>query len=183
MDNLDKYVEKVKKWISTVPDITEELIIRYVYLDLGKRFKFDANYRPLGDSKKRNMIYRSSDSIITLNRCMETNKIICNSLANILVYVLKKLGVNIIAIKEPCIENKNPHVYNLIFPSNGGPKYTIDLQEDLYLIQMHGFTKNFGLELENEEKNVISRFEQETMDRKLGLLQMKHIILMISFTL
>ena len=168
MDNLDSYVQEIKEWISTVPDITEELIIRYVYLDLGKRFRFDINYRPFGDSKKRNMIYRASDFPATLNRCMETNTIICNSLANILVYILKNLGVNIVAIKEPCLENRNPHVYNLIFPSNGGPKYTIDLQEDMYHIQMHGFTRNFGLELENEEKNVISRFEQETMDKKLG---------------
>ena len=168
MDNLDNYVEKVKEWISTVPDITEELIVRYVYLDLGKRFHFDINYRPFGDSKKRNMIYRASDSPILLNKCMETNNIICNSLSNILVYVLRKLGVNIVAIKEQCIENRNPHVYNSISPRNGGPKYTIDLQEDLYYIQMHAFTKNFGLELGNEQKNVISRFEQETMDRQLG---------------
>ena len=158
---LDEYIEYIKKYVEEHPTILEEEIVRYVYLDLGKKLSFDENFKPFGNSKKRQQIYKSSEYITVLNKCIETKKAICNSMAHILVHVLSKLGITILAITDPNDDRKTPHVSNLIIPKNGRKPYYIDLQEDLYRIQMHGFTPNFGL-------NAFSRFEIETMDRKFG---------------
>ena len=53
MSNLTKYIEEVKKNISQQEDMTETEIIRYVYLDLGKRLSFNENFLPFGSSKKK----------------------------------------------------------------------------------------------------------------------------------
>ena len=39
---------------------------------------------------------------------------------------------------------------------------------------MHGFTKNYGISLKDSTTMVISRFEQEQMDRKLGYIDDEH---------
>ena len=38
MSKLQEYVEKTKQYVQQHPDMSELEIIRYVYLDLGKRF-------------------------------------------------------------------------------------------------------------------------------------------------
>lgn len=38
MSNFSKYIEKVKEYKNQNPGISEEKIIRYVYLDLGQNF-------------------------------------------------------------------------------------------------------------------------------------------------
>ena len=60
-----------------------------------------------------------------------------------------------------------PHTYNVINPKNGRERYSVDLQEDMCRIQMNGRTLNYGMGTITRER-IISFFEQEQMDKKLG---------------
>ena len=53
MSRLSKYIEKVKKYKEQNPNFSEMELIRYVYLDLGKKFSFDINCIPFGNKEKR----------------------------------------------------------------------------------------------------------------------------------
>ena len=168
MNNLDKYVEQMKNYIAEHPRITETEIIRYVYLDLGKRFSFDEKFTPFGNSKSKQNLYKyHCQNIKDLNRCMQTNVVICKSVSYILEYILKKLGINITTEIDENDIRKCPHVFNRIIEKSG-KMYVIDLQEDIYNIQTHSFTRNFGIDSIHSMKYVISRFEQEQMDKKNG---------------
>lgn len=168
MSNLNKYIENIKEYILQKGDMTETEIIRHIYIDLGKRFSFNPKFKPFGNSKNNQNLYKyHSRNLTDLDKCMETNTVICKSVAYILEYILKKFGVNIITFIDSDNYRKCPHVYNIITPKDGKP-YMVDLQEDMYHIQSHSFTKNFGLSVTDENTYVISRFEQEQMDRKSG---------------
>lgn len=169
MSNLTEYIEKVKEHISQKGDMTETEIIRHVYIDLGKRFSFNQNFKPFGNSKKNQRLYNEhSSNLVDLEECMETNIVICKSVAYILEHILKELGVNITTVVDPYdLRKRCKHMYNIITPKKGKP-YIVDLQEDMYNIQSHSFTKNFGLSINGNKSYVISRFEQEQMDRKSG---------------
>lgn len=171
MTNLDKYVEEIKEYLNLHPEISETEMIRYVYLDLGNKFSFDEKFTPFGNSKFKQTLYRyHSSKIVDLEECMETNLIICKSVSHILKYVLTKLGVNIIIKVDQEDLRKCPHVYNRI-KEKSGKEYDVDLQEDIYNIQSHSFTKNFGIHSIYDMALIISRFEQEQMDRKNGYLK------------
>ena len=65
--------------------MTEVEIIRYVYLDLGKRFTFNVKFTPFGRSRDKQNLYKyHSRNIRDLNECMETNIVICKSASYIL---------------------------------------------------------------------------------------------------
>ena len=166
MSNLSDYIEKVKEYKKQHPDISEEKLIRYVYLDLGQRFSFNVNFH-FTNRKTKRKIYTNSESEEDLNEAMETNKIICKSSSYILEYILKSLGINIRTVVAPNDEKECPHMYNIIAPE-GGEEYIVDLQEDLENIQSHSFTKSFGLSTKPNEPPVIKRFDIEQMDRELG---------------
>lgn len=168
MDDLDKYVSEIKEHIKTIPDISEIELIRYVYLNLGRKLSFDETFMPFGNSKSRQNMYKYHSRLKKdLNECLKNNKAICKSLSYILEYVLKSFGVDIKTITDEDDIRKCPHVYNLINQKNG-LSYVVDLQEDLYNIQAHYFTRNFGINSIKQMNMVISRRELEEIDKKLG---------------
>ena len=59
MSNLSEYIEKVKEYKKKNQNISEEELIRYVYLDLGKRFSFDLSFS-FGNTKTKKRIYAHS---------------------------------------------------------------------------------------------------------------------------
>jgi hypothetical protein len=168
MSNLERYIQDVKKYILENGPMSEVEIVRYVYLELGKKLSFNENFLPFGNSKKRQNLYNyHSEKLLDLEECMQTNKGICKSISYILEYILKNLEIDIKTTVDPNDARKCPHIYNVIKPRKGDP-YIVDLQEDIYNIQSHSFTKNFGNSVKDEKKYIISRFEQEIMDRKFG---------------
>ena len=170
MGYLDGYILEVKKYVEIHSDITELELIRYVYLTLGLRLSFDEKFLPFGNSKTRQNMYKyHCQSKLDLEECMKTNKVICKSCAHILEYVLKQFDVDIKTVVDEDDTRKCPHVYNVI-KQKDGRTYVVDLQEDLYNIQSHYFTRNFGIDSIKEMNPVISRLELEQIDRKLGLL-------------
>lgn len=166
MSALNDYVEKVKQ--ETV-GFSELEIIRYVYLDLGKRFSFDLNYA-FGNSKAKQQIYRESSNESTQENALEDNIIICKSLAYILEHIYEELGIHAETIIDMDDMRKCKHVYNIIEDQNG-KRYKIDLQEDLENIQAYDRTKHFGISLWDEKTETISRKELEELDLKLGYIK------------
>ena len=73
MENISKYIEEIKKYVNSHEDMTEELLIRYVYLDLGKRFAFNPEYLPFGNSKKRQEIYTNGVRLSELDKSFDTS--------------------------------------------------------------------------------------------------------------
>jgi hypothetical protein len=136
-------------------------------LDLANKLSFDIEYLPFGNSKRKQNIYRSANYYKYVDECLRKRIVICNTAAKILEFVLREFGVNIKTISEDSELQKLPHVYNIIKPKDGKCEYTIDIQEDMYRVQMNGRTPNYGL-YPNTERQVISYKEQEEMDRKLG---------------
>ena len=86
MNQLDKYVEKVKEEL-TEKNIENEIeMITYIYLDLGKIFSFDPGFIPFGNSRVKQNIYKYHCHHITdLEKCRDTIKAICKSLSYILL--------------------------------------------------------------------------------------------------
>lgn len=174
MGNLSKYIEQVRDWKEKNNIEDENLLIRYVYRDLGKRFSFDLKFLPFGNSRKRQEIYNKCSTSKEIEKSMEDNIVICKSLSRILEEVLKQCGVNIKTVVEETFDKRKcPHVYNIIIPNNG-EAYSIDLQEDMYHMKANGFTRNYGISLKDGKTQVIPRFEQEQMDRKLGYIDDKN---------
>ena len=167
MSNLDEYVEQVKKYKQKNPNMPEVELIRHVYFELAKRFSFNDEFYTR-NSKYRDEVYKRSRFKEEMEKSMETNIVICRSAAYILEYVLKAIGINIKTVVLEEDHRRQQHIYNIIYPKDGSEPYSIDLQDDMYNIQAHSFTKNFGLSLEDGKPPVISRVEQEQMDRKSG---------------
>lgn len=172
MSNLSEYIEKVKEYKKKNQNISEEELIRYVYLDLGKIFSFDLSFS-FGNTKTKKRIYANSKKEEDLDKAMESNIIICKSVSYIVEYILKNLGINIRTVVAPNDERKCPHMYNIVTPKEG-EEYIIDLQADMENIQSHSFTKNYGLSTKSNKTPVISRFDIEQMDRKLGFIDDEH---------
>lgn len=168
MSNLSEYIDKVKRYVLQ-NNLTETESVRYVYLDLGKRFSFNSNFS-FGNSKTKKRIYDESRRDDVLEENMKDNIIICRSLSYILEKILKELGVNIET--ETALRDCKycAHVYNVI-TSKEGKKYIIDLQTDLENIQSHSATKNFGISIEPNRPPIITRFELEQIDKKLGYIK------------
>ena len=75
LNNLDEYILEIKEKIKTIPDITELELIRYVYLDLGKKISFDETFKPFGNSKTKQKIYKNHFCIffqVPQNRSKDT---------------------------------------------------------------------------------------------------------------
>ena len=166
MSNLDNYVEYIKEKISKIENITETEIIRYVYLDLGKRFGFDPNYW-FGNVATQRKIYSKSRNKEDLNLCMENNTAVCKSLAYICKYILERLEIDIQVEYLDEYERDMPHVYNVVTEKNGR-RYIIDLQQDLENIHSNSRTDCFGVRGVRDREPVISRLELEEIDKKLG---------------
>lgn len=163
MSSLEKYIEKVKKETKEFNDIEK---LRYVYLDLGKKFQFDLNFT-FGNSKNKKKIYEHSQSEDDLNKSMDSNIGICKSISYIFECVIKELGINIKTIIDPRDDRKCPHMYNVVTTTDGN-RYMFDLQEDMRFIQAHLRTKYFGILMKNNSQTIISRYDLEQIDKKLG---------------
>ena len=171
MNNIDKYIEYIKTKITE--DMTEEEVIMLVYIDLGKQFFFDIDFK-FGNRKKRDEIFRNSGSEYKLDEIFESKKIVCRTSAKIMEYILKKLGINIkteIVIDD---NQKYHHTYNIIYPKDNSEPYIIDLQDDLENIQFNATTKCFGVSLIDSEKLVISRQRQKEIHEKIGYISKEH---------
>ena len=129
--NLNNYVNKIKTMKENNPNLTDKLLIRYVYLDLANYFSFNMMFIAFCNKDMQRAIYRSGNSLFELDKCFETKKITCNSLSGILEVILKQFGINIEKVyrannmREAL--KKCSHVYNIIIPDEPEEPYIVDL--------------------------------------------------------
>lgn len=162
MSSLDYYIEYVKEQTKNLTEIEK---IRWIYIDLGKRFSFDLKFASGGNSAQK-AIYRASGKSHVQEKCFETNTGICKSIALIFERVLKSNGIKCTTASVMDQEVFCPHVNNMI-KLKDGTIFSVDLQRDLENIQTHSTTKCFGVLRETGEY-FLSRFEQEQIDKKIG---------------
>ena len=171
MENLDKYIEYIKTKITQ--DMTEEEIIMLVYINLGKQFFFDIDFK-FGNRKQKDEIFRNSGSDYKLDEIFQSRKIVCRTSAKIMEYILKHFGINIeteIVIDD---NQKYHHTYNIIYPKDNSEPYIIDLQDDLENVQFNATTKCFGISLTDSNKLVVSRQRQKEIHKKIGYISEEH---------
>ncbi len=171
MSQLREYIEKIREYKEQNPQITDEKLIRYVYLDLGKRFSFNLDFA-FGNSKAKQKIYARGRCEKFMNESMESNIMICKDISYILEHILREFGINIRTEVDPDDKRKCAHVYNVVTPEEG-MEYIIDLQEDIENIQAHAFTTNYGLSTDSR-KPIMRRFDIEQIDRELGYIDDEH---------
>ena len=177
MSSLEKYIEEVKENTENFSDIEK---LRYVYLDLGKRFSFNLDFS-FGNSETKKKIYNKSHKSNELEQSMENNTIICKTSSTIYEYIMKKLGVNIKTETDDMDMRKYPHTYNVVttkenkkynlkndiifkafFSRKGNEIFLIDFLEALLNIKIESIKIK-------EEVNI----EQLSVDEKGGRLDLQ----------
>ena len=168
MYNIDKYIEEKKKYFIK-NNIKDELsIIKYIYIDLGKRINFDSTFLPYDENKSMERYIRyNSNSVEDLNEYFNKRIGTCKSLSYTLEYILSKFNINIMTVNDPLDKAKYKHVFNMVHLKDGR-KFCMDLQQDLCNIKTNSFTSNFGLKSIYSPKLVISELEQKSIDRRIG---------------
>ena len=161
MSLLNEYIEEVKE---KTKGLTENEVVRYVYLDLGKKFSFDLKWA-FGNKELKRQIYAKSTTKENIDKTMRTSIGICKSFSYIVAKVLNSMdkGRATFQILTDC-DRRFPHVYNIIVSSKGDI-YMADLQADMINIQGNFRTEYFGRSLDDEKDLVISRDELERMDK------------------
>lgn len=136
MLEIDKYIEDIRLLRERFNN--DFKYIKYIYIDLGKRFSFDPDYA-LGNSKMRNKIYRNIyKDKNKINEHFVSGIIICKSLCYICEYIFNNLGFNTSSILDI---GDGKHTYNSIVVYDR--VYFFDLQLDLKYINANFRTRYF----------------------------------------
>lgn len=129
-------VNEINKIITNVPkDLTEIEIARYVYLELGKIIRHDTTFKFCENpTEKDNIFDKGIDAPESV-----TKDVICNSSAELFVYILNKLNIDAFCHYYKCIKHTDA-----IFKTSNGSLYYTNLISDLSRIQTGRTTKSFA---------------------------------------
>jgi len=173
MGALQEYILELKvklnKMKSSGNNISDLEILRYIYIDLGKKMNFDVQYT-FGNSKQKRNIYDRLVDEKELNKAFENRTIICKSLAYIVDLILAEFEIcaYVEYDRDDYGKIKNgSHVYNVVELSDGH-KFIIDLEEDLEYIQTGAKTKHFGLSFVNHKDFIYDEEKMRQIDKKIG---------------
>lgn len=160
MNSLDEIITDIK---NNTKDYSRLELLRYIYLYLGKIFKFDTSYY-FGNSKTKYKIYRNCIySKEMFDKKIKEKNIICIWSSYIMKYICKEFGIHIDIKIEEDPETIRQHYYNLATIDN--KKFIVDLQCDLDNIQTNCKTEHFGV---NEKGNkIISEEKLKEIDLKI----------------
>lgn len=166
--DLEKYAEELIGELKKYDNLTEDEIVRFIYLSLGKKINFDYNWI-LADDFDRKFIYDTSGTYEIVNKKIANGNwlMTCRDISFIVSFICKKAGVNV-EVFHPKLyfHDPTPHVYNKVIRKDGS-EYYIDLTGDLDKIHMNMRTNYFGY-LEDPFRSVFSREQLFEMDYKLG---------------
>lgn len=144
--------------------LTEFEKTRYLYIELGKLFRYDLNYLTYYDRKKEDIYYKTVDF-----DNIEDNAFTCVQMADIYIETLKRVGIK--AVSQNDIRNTSgyemSHKYAVVNLSDGR-NFIADLIYDLPYIQLGMKTSNFGTNSEEGNKDILSDEEVKLIDDKIG---------------
>lgn len=136
--------------------LTDEEIVRNIYVTLGNKFSYDRDYLYSNDWNESKEIYEKTIMPGVLENIKSPNKIkvTCKQIADILVETINKIPKDltqekIIAKTVGYRKDEEMHVGTLV--TIGKKNYYLDLYKDLYRIQRGMQTKYFAPTEENLE--------------------------------
>ena len=153
--NFSKLLEKMPQ------DLTKLEEARWLYIELGKRFRYNMNVFYISE-EKLGEIYNED---INIDEDI-LNENICKPINIIYLELLKRIGVDG-ELKTLSGQYKYNHVGAVLTLDDGLQIYT-DLTVDLYCIQKSLRTNNFGYSSPEGEYDILSRRELNKIDDKLG---------------
>lgn len=154
---------KVEEILKNAPkNISKEMLMRYLYLELGKMYRRDAKFF-YGTDEEKTEIYNKN---VDVNG--EEVDIICKSIGEIYVKIFEQVG-----IKAKCVNKKTnspfPHIDIIASPDDGEHWYYMNPMDDLYRIQGNLKTQRYGSKTSKYEG--LSNYTEEElrqMDNALG---------------
>lgn len=165
MSALEKYIEDLKLSIAKKGKISKIEIIRYIYINLGRKMNFDLDFT-FGNTKQKKMVASKRLDEEELNKEFEKRTIVCESLALIFKKILTEFGIKS-EIEQNSENQKFKHVQNVITLADGR-RVTFDLEEDLEFIQTGSKTKFFGIiegnNIPTSEQMLVSEEELKRID-------------------
>ena len=99
MSKLTEYIKELKNNVAQKGNLSEIEIIRYVYINLGKKMDFDLNYT-FGNKKEKEKIFQKVIDDEELEKVFEAHTAICKSLSYLLEKILKEFNIDARTIRE-----------------------------------------------------------------------------------
>lgn len=172
ISNVYSFYKQVQEKVNSyTPPLSEDAIVRCLYLELGKKVGLNYSYYR-SDAIKRWTLEHGGYSEVEGVRERIVERVLGDDawiameseIAIAQEVVGKYLGVDIKAIKDDSVKKK-PRFFNLVTRRNGS-QYRVNLAQDLINIQTNCKTTNFGLD---ENGNSVFTEEQiRAMDLLLG---------------
>lgn len=144
--------------------LTELEKARYLYLELGKLFRYKMDYLTLYKRKQEDIYF----DVVDYDN-IKTNSWICVQMSDIYVEILKRVGISACTQKDikGQTDYSMPHKYTVINLSDGR-NAVADLIYDLPFIQLGMKTNYFGTNSENGQKDLLSENEIKEADDRIG---------------
>lgn len=172
MNNLDSIEKKIdlNKIINDMykkfgkDGLTELEMTRYLYIELGKLFRFNLNYITAFELKQEDIYF----NYISDYDDIPTNNCVCVQMSDIYVEILKRVGIE--AITKPDFkaaeDYEMPHKYTVIRLKDGR-EIVADMIYDLPYIQLGLRTWNFAKNSEDGQRVILSDDEIKLLDDKI----------------
>ena len=155
---------KVEDILKNAPsNISKDMLMRYIYLELGKMYRRDVNFF-YGTDEEKAEIYNRKFKLDTSNI-----DVICKSIGeDIYVKVFEQAGIRAKCVNKPT-NSPFPHVDIVASPDEGKHWYYMNPLDDLYRIQGGLKTQRFGTQTSKYEGLDYYTEEQlREMDNTLG---------------
>lgn len=177
MRNIDGYFydRMSPAWLKTMvrknedkwQNFTDEELVRWIYLELGKQFSFSRKYRyAITAEEKAKIELAAKDVVMRPRRINDPSSVICIDVEETMQMLLTDLfGIN----SRVVTDGSGPHVYLEAVTGNAG-RIRLDLQQDLYNIKAGRKTEYFAKQSNYDGRYfmTISDDEIQEMDKKLG---------------
>ena len=152
MSSLKEYIQELKQHVAQKGNMSEIEIIRYVYINLGRKMRFDLKYI-FGTTKYKKHFDEICIDEEKLEKIFETKNIMCKNLAYLFKRIISEFGIECsVEIEMDHTTGKRlKHAYNIITLKDG-KKAIFDLEEDLEYIQTNSKTRFFGLQPDSYDK-------------------------------
>lgn len=148
--NLNKIINEMHQKFGK-DGLSEVEKARYIYIELGKLFRYKMDYLTLYDRKQEDIYYAPVDF-----DNIKTNSWICVQMSNIYVEALRRVGIRACTQKDARGQDDYSfiHQYTAIHLSDGR-NVIADLIYDLPYIQLGMKTNYFGTNSEKRTKRFI----------------------------
>lgn len=153
--NFSKILDKIPK------DLTDLEKARWLYIQLGRKFKYDMNVFYMSEEEMGEQ-YNQNPNVDIEN----TNKTICKPINEIYIELLRRLGIAA-ELKQVSKNYTYNHVGTVIILPEQNLTIFTDLTIDLYRIQQGLMTDDFAFTSPDGEYDIISRKELKDIDNKI----------------